>query len=371
MGTSVWPWLSFFALVLGLLALDLGIFHRKARAISLGGALWLSLLYIVLALLFAAGVFWFRGTEAGFQFLTGYLVEKSLSLDNIFVFYLLFSSFSVPAEYQHRVLFWGVLGALAMRGVLILAGVQLIHTFSWMALVFGAFLILTGIKMLQAADREPDLRRNLVLRSLRRHLRVTETYEGRYFLVRRDGALHVTPLFLVLVLVEFSDLLFAIDSIPAVLAITTNPFIVYTSNVFAILGLRALYFALAGIVPRFIYLKYALSLILVLVGAKMVANHLFGENVIPTPWALLATAGLIGGAIILSLIRTRDNERPARPVAPTGRVPGSPSSQSRRAGGNDRPPHARMVPTASRCDSPAGIQDRRHDSTGGGGGHQG
>jgi tellurite resistance protein TerC len=319
---TIWLWIGFGVLVAGLLALDLGVLHREARSISVREAVWMSLLYIVLAFVFAGGIFWFRGSEAGLEFLTGYLIEKSLSLDNIFVIVLIFSFFAVPAEYQHRVLFWGVLGALALRGVLIFAGVQVIHSFAWTALLFGAFLILTGIKMLLVADRKPSIGDNVVLKILRKRFPVTEDYEGRQFFVRRDGVLQATPLFLVLVMVEFTDLVFAVDSIPAILAITQDPFVVYTSNVFAILGLRALYFALAGIVPRFVYLKYALSLILVVIGGKMIANYLYGGKFIPTELALLVTGVLIAGSIILSLLRTRA-AGPDRLLEPTGWVPGS------------------------------------------------
>jgi tellurite resistance protein TerC len=322
---SVWPWLAFNAFVLVLLAFDLGVLHRKEREIRVGEALWLSLFYIVLALLFGAGLFWLRGTEDGIDFLTGYLIEKSLSVDNIFVIVLIFTYFAVPSHYQHRVLFWGILGALLMRGALIFVGVQLVHQFAWMALVFGAFLILTGVKMLIVADQKPDIDNNVVLKALRRRLRVTEGYEGKAFFVRRNGLLFVTPLFLVLLMVELTDLVFAVDSIPAILAISTDPFIVYTANVFAILGLRALYFALAGIVPRFVYLKYALSLVLVVVGGKMIANYFYGGKFVPTELALLITALLIGGAIVLSLLRTRSGAVPVEPTAlPTGWLPGSP-----------------------------------------------
>ncbi|MDO8399048.1 MAG: TerC family protein [Bradyrhizobium sp.] len=324
-GEAVWAWLGFNLFVLVLLALDLGVLHRKEREIEIGEALWLSLLYIVLALLFAGGLFWIRGEQAGVEFLTGYLIEKSLSVDNIFVIVLIFTYFAVPAEYQHRVLFWGILGALVMRGILIFAGVQLIDRFAWMAVVFGAFLIATGAKMLLVADARPDIDNNVVLKLLRRRLRVTDSYEGNSFFVRRNGALFATPLFLVLMMVEFTDLVFAVDSIPAIIAVSRDPFIIYTANVFAILGLRALYFALAGIVPRFIYLKYALSLILIVVGGKMIANYFYGEKFVPTELALLITAVLIGGSIALSLLRTR-GAMPAEPAAlPTGWVPGSPA----------------------------------------------
>lgn len=323
MDGGIWGWASFNLFILALLALDLGILHRKEREIKVGEALWLSLFYIILALLFAAALFWTRGEQAGVEFLTGYLIEKSLSVDNIFVIVIIFTYFAVPARYQHRVLFWGILGALFMRGILIFAGVQLIDHFAWMALLFGAFLIITGAKMLVVADAKPDIDNNVVLKLLRQRLRVTDSYEGKRFFVRRDGVLFVTPLFLVLILIEFTDLVFAVDSIPAILAISQEPFIVYTANVFAILGLRALYFALAGVVPRFIYLKYALSLILIVVGGKMIANYFYGAKFIPTELALLVTAVLIIGSIILSLMRTRGAL--AQPqVLPTGWVPGSP-----------------------------------------------
>lgn len=324
MSTTIWAWVGFNLFVVALLALDLGAFHRKDREISIGEALWLSLLYVVLALLFGAGIFWTSGKQAGVEFLTGYFIEKSLSVDNIFVIVLTFNYFAVPAKYQHRVLFLGILGALFMRGILIFAGVQVIDNFTWMALIFGAFLIATGIKMLVVADAEPDIDNNVVIRFLRQRLRVTENYEGRRFFMRRDGVVYVTPLFLVLVLIEVTDLVFAVDSIPAIIAISKDPFIIYTANVFAILGLRALYFALAAIVPRFIYLKYALSLVLIVVGGKMIANYFYGEKFIPTEWALTITAVLIGGSIALSLLRTR-GAGPSEPAPlPRGWIPGSP-----------------------------------------------
>jgi tellurite resistance protein TerC len=296
--------------------------------IKITEALWLSLLYVVLALLFAAGLFWVRGAQAGLEFVTGYLIEKSLSIDNIFVIVLIFTYFSVPAKYQHWVLFWGILGAVIMRGILIFAGVQLINSFAWIALVFGAFLIVTGVKMLLVAAAKPDIDNNVVLKLLRRRLRVTESYEGKRFFVHRDGVLFVTPLFLVLLIIEFTDLVFAVDSIPAIIAISQEPFIIYTVNVFAILGLRALYFALAGIVPRFIYLKYALSLILIVVGGKMIANYFYGGKFIPTELALLITAILIGGSIVLSLLRTRGLKPEELAALPTGWVPGSPAQST-------------------------------------------
>ncbi|HXV26280.1 MAG TPA: TerC family protein [Alphaproteobacteria bacterium] len=322
MQTSLWLWSSFNLFVLVLLALDLGVLHRRRREISLSEALWLSTGYFGLALFFNAGIFYFNGRQAGYEFLTGYLIEKSLSLDNIFVFVLIFSYFTVPVQYQHRVLFWGIIGAVVMRGVLIALGAQLIVTFHWIIFIFGAFLIFTGIKMLVMIDAKPDLANNWLLSLLRRRIRVTDEYHQEKFFIRRDGLVWATPLFLVLVLIEFTDLVFAVDSIPAIFAITQDPFIVYTSNVFAILGLRALYFALAGIIHRFHYLKYGLSLVLVVIGGKMIVNGVFGGKVVPTEVALAITATLILGSIVLSLIKTRDRVESA--ASNTGWVPGSP-----------------------------------------------
>lgn len=300
---SVWMWGGFTLLVLLLLALDLGVLHRKDRVIRVREALFISLGYITIALIFAVGVFIFLGETAGYQFLTGYLIEKSLSIDNIFVFVLIFTHFAVPPQFQYRVLFWGVLGALVFRATLIFAGVAVIETFHWVIYLFGAFLIFTGIKILVSVDQEPDLERNRVVGFMHRHFRVTSDFVGSRFFTRQNGLLYITPLFIVLVLVELSDIVFALDSIPAIFAISTDPFIIYTSNVFAILGLRALYFAIAGIIHRFHYLKYALSLILLIVGFKMIINAWFDRDVISTEAALLTTALLIVGSIVLSMLR--------------------------------------------------------------------
>jgi tellurite resistance protein TerC len=329
MENTLWLWVGFNLFVLVLLALDLGVLHRREREISVAEALKLSLVYVGLAVLFNAGVFYVRGPEAGYAFLTGYLIEKSLSLDNIFVFVLIFTHFAVPAAYQHRVLFWGILGALAMRAALICAGAALIQQFHWVVFVFGGFLILTAIKMLWTVNATPDLANNKLIVFARRHLRLTPDFVGQRFFVRRDGVLWATPLFLVLIVIELSDLVFAVDSIPAIFAVSSDPFIVYTANVFAILGLRALYFALAGIVHRFHYLKYGLSLVLLVVGAKMILNGVFGEKVVPVEWALVVTVVLIGGSMLLSLARTRRGST----AHPTGWVPGSPASTDA-----DRPP---------------------------------
>lgn len=269
MATSIWFWIIFNALVLMLLALDLGVFHRKAHAVSLREAAIWSVVWITLALLFNAGVYLFAGPEPALGFLTGYLIEKSLSVDNIFVFVLLFAYFNVPAAYQHRVLFWGILSALVMRGALIGIGAYLISRFEWVILIFGAFLIFTGFRMAFQKEEEIEVESNAVVRLARRLIPITPQYRGARFFVREAGRLVATPLLVVLLVVETTDLIFALDSIPAVFAVTKDPFLVYTSNVFAILGLRALYFLLAGVVEKFHYLKLGLSVILVFVGTKM------------------------------------------------------------------------------------------------------
>lgn len=302
METSPWLWIGFNAAVLALILFDLVVLHRRPHQITVREALGFSGLYVSLALAFNAGVYWFAGAEKGLEFTTGYLIEWSLSLDNIFVMAMIFGHFAVPPQYQHRVLFWGILGALVMRAMLIWAGTTLIHQFHWTIYLFGAFLLFTGIKMLVAADTEPDLANSRVLRFVRSHVRMTDGYEGTAFVVRRAGVLLATPMLLVLVLVEMTDLMFALDSVPAIFAITDDPFIVYTSNVFAILGLRSLYFALAGIIHRFAYLKYGLSLVLVFIGAKMVLMDVWK---IPTAMALGVTATLIAGSVLLSLYKTR------------------------------------------------------------------
>jgi tellurite resistance protein TerC len=314
MAAPWWFWVAFNAAVLLLLLLDLGLLTRRDRPIPVGEALLRSGGFFVLAMLFCAGVFAFYGetpelrAQKGFEFLTGYLIEWSLSVDNIFVFVLVFSHFQVPAQYQHRVLFWGIIGALAMRGTLILLGTALIQEFQWIMIGFGLFLIWSGWKMLRAVDEEPDLENNRVLGWVRGRFPVTETYQGDRFFVRREGRLFLTPLALVLVLIELTDLVFALDSIPAIFAITTDPFIVYTANVFAILGLRAMYFALAGVIHRFHYLKYGLSIVLMIVGAKMLANYVAGGKAVPVEYALMLTAAIIGGSMLLSLAKTA--ERP-------------------------------------------------------------
>jgi tellurite resistance protein TerC len=299
MEKQVLLWVAFNIFVFAMLALDLGFFHRKAHVIKIKEALLWSGAWIALALLFNLGIYFFRGSETALEFLTGYLIEKSLSVDNIFVFLLIFSYFGVPSLYQHKVLFWGILGALIMRALFIVAGITLIEKFHWTIYIFGAFLILIGIKM--ALQKEKKLRpeRNPALKLFRRWVPVTEEYvEGKFF-VRRLGHSFATPLLIVLIVVETTDIIFAVDSIPAILAITLDPFIVYTSNVFAILGLRALYFALAGIMELFHHLHYGLSAVLVFVGIKMLLSDLYK---IPVSVALSVVAGILLISVVTSIL---------------------------------------------------------------------
>lgn len=288
-------WVLFGVVVLGLLALDLGVFHRKSHTVKMREALTWSAVWISLALVFNLFVYYTRGPVPAMEFLTGYLVEEALSVDNLFVFLMIFSYFRVPAEYQHKVLFWGIMGALFMRAGFIIAGIALIQMFHWVIYVFGIFLIITGIKMVTSKDEEINPERNPVLRLFRRIMPVTEHYEKDRFFVRRDARLFATPLFVVLLMVETTDVIFAVDSIPAILGITTDPFIVYTSNVFAILGLRSIYFALAGLMQIFHYLNYGLCLILVFVGTKMLIAEFYKVPVI-------LALGVIIGVLLLSIL---------------------------------------------------------------------
>jgi tellurite resistance protein TerC len=292
---NVIMWSGFGVFVLAMLALDLFVFHREAKKVSMKEALAWACVWVSLALVFNVIVYFWRGSQTGLEFLTGYLIEESLSVDNLFVFLMIFSYFSVPAEYQHKTLFLGILGALIMRLLFIVAGVTLIERFHWIIYVFGAFLVFTGIKMAFQSETEVHPERNPVLRLFRRLFPVTKDYEGDHFVVRRDGRLLATPLLVVLVVIETTDIVFALDSIPAVLAITRDPFVVYTSNVFAILGLRAIYFALAGFMEMFHYLHYGLSFILVFVGVKMVISEMYK---MPIGIAL----GVVAAALTLSIL---------------------------------------------------------------------
>jgi tellurite resistance protein TerC len=289
-----------------MLSIDLGVFHRKAHTVSLKEALSWTATWITLALIFNFGVWHYMGSQKALEFFTGYVIEYSLSVDNMFVFALLFSYFAVPPIYQHKVLFWGILGALVMRAAMILVGSALIAKFAWIIYIFGAFLILTGIKMIFKREEEIHPERNPVVRLFKRWMPVTNEYRGDRFFVRENGILMATPLFVVLLLVEFTDLIFAVDSIPAIFAVTTDPFIVYTSNVFAILGLRSLYFALAGVMDKFHYLKIGLGVVLTFVGVKMLLAH--------TPWKIdtLISLGVIvtvlGVAVVASWLRPKKLE---------------------------------------------------------------
>jgi tellurite resistance protein TerC len=293
-------WIVFNAFVLAMLALDLGVFHRKAHVVNIKEALGWSGIWIGLAFLFNLGIYFWWGRDTALEFLAAYLIEKSLSVDNIFIFVLIFSYFQVPSLYQHKVLFWGILGALIMRALFIAAGVTLIQKFHWIIYVFGALLIITGIRMALHKDKEIHPERNPVLRLFRRFVPTVKHYEGSSFFVKIDRRSFATPLFVVLLLVETTDVIFAIDSIPAVLAITTDPFIVYTSNVLAILGLRALYFALAGIMQLFHYLHYGLSAILVFVGSKMLLADIYK---IPIGNALCVLAAILLISVLMSVLR--------------------------------------------------------------------
>ena len=309
LGKATWLWLSFLTIVIVLLAFDLGILHKDDHEIGIRESLVLSAAYIGVALLFGSWVWWYLGAQSGTEYFTGFLIEKSLSMDNVFVIALIFSYFAIPRQYQHRVLFWGILGVIVLRAIMIGLGAVLVTQFSWILYVFGAFLIFTGIKMWIVADHMPDIENNPILKFLRKKMRVTPSLEGNAFFVQRQDPATgkmvrwATPLFLALCLIEFVDLIFAVDSVPAIFAITSDPFIVYTSNIFAILGLRALYFALAAMIHRFKYLKYALALVLVFIGAKIFLVGFIGK--MPAVISLSVTFGLIAGGVIVSLWKTR------------------------------------------------------------------
>ena len=300
MTDNLWLWIGFNLFVLLMLALDLGVFHRKAHAVTFKESMAWTVVWITLAMLFNLGVWHYGGSEKGIQFLTGYVIEKSLSVDNVFVFALLFSYFSVPAKYQHKVLFWGILGALVMRAIMIAVGAALITKFIWIIYVFGAFLIITGLKMIFKKEEEFHPESNPVVRWFKKLMPVTSDYREDKFFVRENGIRHATPLFVVLLLVEVSDVIFAVDSIPAIFAVTKDPFIVYTSNVFAILGLRSLYFALAGVMDKFHYLKLGLGVVLTFVGVKMLLGHT--EWKIDTHLSLGVIVLILAGSIVASLM---------------------------------------------------------------------
>ena len=308
--TELLPWAGFLALVIGMLALDLGVFHRGAHEVRRKEALIWSAVWIGVAIAFNTAIYLISGPERGLEWTTGYLIEKSLAVDNIFVFLLIFAAFGVPAAYQHRVLFWGIIGALFMRAALIAGAGLLLGTLHWTIYVFGAFLVFTGLKFLRDAEHEPDLDKNPLVRIARRMGRVTAHYEGHKFFVRREDALWMTPLFLVLLLVESSDLVFAVDSIPAIYAVTDDPFVVFTSNILAILGLRSLYFVIAGYLTGLAYLRPALAAILVFVGAKML---LIDVVKLPPLLSLAVIVSILGLAIIASIVSSRSQARRDQP----------------------------------------------------------
>lgn len=317
LGKPVWMWLGFLSIVLALLVFDLGVLHRDNHEIEVRESLILSTVYISLGLAFGGFVWWQLGAEPGMNYLTGFVVEKTLALDNVFVIALIFSFFAVPRMYQHRVLFWGILGVIVLRAIMIGLGATLVSQFSWVLYLFAAFLILTGIKMLWIGDKEPELGSNPVINYLRRRLNVTDEHHGQAFFIRQPNPAtgrmtwFVTPLFLALIMVELADIVFAVNSVPAIFTITTDPYIVYTSNIFAILGLRALYFALAAMIHRFKYLKPALAIVLVFIGSKIFIADLAGLEKFPASLSLGITFAIIAAGVVWSLIKTRDQ----RPVA--------------------------------------------------------
>lgn len=304
LGTPIWMWLTFITIVLVLLAADLGLVNNGDQEIGVSKSLRLSAVYISLGLAFSGFVYWQMGSEATAQYLTAFVVEKTLAMDNVFVIALIFSSFAIPRMYQHRVLFWGILGVIVLRGIMIGLGATLVAEYAWLLYVFAAFLIFTGVRMLFIDESKHSVD-GPVLRFLKKRMRVTEGLEGNSFFVKRDGVRYVTPLFLALVLIEIADLVFAVDSVPAVFAITTDPFIVYTSNIFAILGLRALYFALSAILHRFAYLKYALSLLLVFIGSKVFVADWMDLEKFPPSWSLGVTFAILAAGVGFSLYKTR------------------------------------------------------------------
>ena len=317
LGTPVWFWLSFLALVAALTAFDLGILHKEDREMGIGESLKLSAFYIGIALLFGLWIWFQKGPDLGMKYYTGFFIEKALSIDNVFVISLIFTYFAIPRKYQYRALLWGIVAVIVLRGIMIAAGAALVEEFYWVLYIFAAFLIATGIRMLWAADHDPDISKNPVVRYISTHIRVTKELHADKFVVKvhdeKTGKLvrAATPLFLALVVINLADLVFAVDSVPAIFAITTATFIVYTSNIMAILGLRALYFALAAMVHRFHYLKYALALVLVFIGSKIfVSDFIMDGDKFPPVMSLAATFALILGGIFFSLWKTRGQAEP-------------------------------------------------------------
>ncbi|ADU12779.1 Integral membrane protein TerC [Asticcacaulis excentricus CB 48] len=311
MDKPLWMWASFVGIVVALLAFDLGILHRKTHEVSIRESLWMSAFYIAIALAFGGWVWWSLGDQAGKEYLTGFIVEKTLALDNVFVISLIFTYFAIPPLYQHRVLFWGILGVIVLRGIMIALGATLVSQYSWVLYVFAVFLIFTGIKMLFVGDKHPDIGNNPLLKLMRRIFPISAGLDGQKFLTRQPDPktgkwrTYATPLLVALALIEFVDLIFAVDSVPAIFTITLDPFIVFTSNIFAILGLRALYFALAAIIHRFRYLKPALAIVLIFIGSKTFIADAMGLEKFPSNISLGVTLGLIAAGVLISLIMTR------------------------------------------------------------------
>jgi tellurite resistance protein TerC len=307
MGISIYFWIGFHVFIFFMLALDLGVFHKKTHKVPVKEAVIWTIVWVTLSLLFNFLVYYKFGKTFALEYLTGYVIEYSLSVDNIFVFILIFSYFAVKDEYQHRVLFWGIIGALVMRGIFIFAGVALINRFHWIVIIFGAFLVFTGIRMLFQKDTAVDPDKNPIVRFFKRFLPVTDTYHGKNFFIKKNRRLYATPLFLVLIIIETSDLIFAVDSIPAILAVSKHPFIVYTSNIFAIMGLRSLYFALSGVMGLFRYLKVGLAFVLTFVGVKMLLAFIHIE--IPILLSLGAIISILLFSVLASvIIKQRETE---------------------------------------------------------------
>jgi tellurite resistance protein TerC len=317
--TNIWFWVGFIAFVLAMLALDLGVFHRKAHEVRPREAATWVIVWVTLALLFAAGLWYFEGGDTALTFLTGYVIEESLSVDNLFVMVVIFEYFAVPAMCQHRVLFYGILGALVMRGLFIGLGALLLAEFEWILYVFGAMLLVTGVRMMFKQDEEFEGEQNRIVRLVRRFVPMTADYQGKHFFVSVDGRRVATPLLLVLILVEFTDLIFAVDSIPAIFGITRDPFLVFTSNIFAILGLRSMYFLLAAVVDRFYLLKYGLAVILSFIGVKMLGEKFFHIEVLHSLGIVVATLAL---SVVASMIWPRPEEAPEA-LRPEGERTGS------------------------------------------------
>lgn len=320
LGTPAWFWLSFAAVVLLLTAFDLGVLHKDDREMGIAESLKLSIFYIAIAMAFGGWIWWAKGSAPAIDYYTGYFIEKALSIDNVFVISMIFSFFAIAAKFQYRALLWGILAVIVLRGLMIAGGAALVANAYWVMYLFAAFLIFTGIKMLFTSDHDPDIANNPVIRWISRHMRVTKVHHGEHFFVREEDAKGrlvwaATPLFLALVVINLADLVFAVDSVPAIFSITTDTFIVYTSNIMAILGLRALYFALAAMVHRFQYLKYALALVLVFIGGKiLIADFVLGGAKFPPLVSLAVTLALIAGGVLWSLWKTR-GQPTVKPVA--------------------------------------------------------